>query len=374
MKGGQMPMHQRRLCIAGGGTGGHVFPALALADAARGRWSGLHVSFIGAERGLEARLLPERGEEVLLLSMHSVQGAGMAQKIRVLFWELPRAVLSIWAHWRSARPHLVVGVGGYASVAGVLAAVLRRIPVVLYEQNAIPGMVNRRLAPFCRSILVGFSRATRGLPAGKCVHSGNLVAAAIRGVRWQSHTRPHLIVLGGSQGAKVLNDTLPESCGLLRQSGHDFRVTHVAGSADRVSELQAAYDAAGVDAEVLDFCRDMPALYASADLMIGRAGAMSVCEAAAVGLPAVFIPLPHAADNHQYHNAAAVAEAGGAVLIEQHALSAGQLVGQLAGEIGRLLFDKALLEKMSRAALASQPRDSEARMLAVLARWLEVSA
>ncbi|MDQ6971817.1 MAG: glycosyltransferase, partial [Mariprofundaceae bacterium] len=157
MKGDQMSMRQQRLCIAGGGTGGHVFPALALADAARGRWSGLHVSFIGAERGLEARLLPERGEDVLLLTMHSVQGAGMAQKVRVLFWELPRAVLSIWAHWRSARPHLVVGVGGYASVAGVLAAVLRRIPVVLYEQNAIPGMVNRRLAPFCRSILVGFS-------------------------------------------------------------------------------------------------------------------------------------------------------------------------------------------------------------------------
>ncbi|MDQ6971478.1 MAG: glycosyltransferase, partial [Mariprofundaceae bacterium] len=215
----------------------------------------------------------------------------------------------------------------------------------------------------------GFSSAARCLPAGRCVHSGNLVAAAIRGVRWQAHTRPHLIVLGGSQGAKVLNDTLPESCALLRQSGRDFRVTHVAGAADRVSELQAAYDAAGVDAEVLDFCRDMPALYAGADLMIGRAGAMSVCEAAAVGLPTVFIPLPHAADNHQYYNAAAVAEAGGAVLIEQHALSA----GKLAGEVGRLLFDKALLEKMSRAALESQPRDSEARMLGVLGRWLEVS-
>ena len=136
------------LCIAGGGTGGHVMPALALADAARSKWPDLKVQFIGAERGLEARLLPERGESVLLLAMHGIKGAGLLQKIRVLGLELPKAVLSIRRSWKGARPDLLVGVGGYASVSGVLAALTASVPVVLYEQNAMPGLVNRRLARF----------------------------------------------------------------------------------------------------------------------------------------------------------------------------------------------------------------------------------
>jgi len=360
----------RQLCIAGGGTGGHVFPALALADAVRRRWPDTQVSFVGAQRGLEAKLLPERGEKVLLLTMHSVQGAGLAQKLRVLFWELPRAVLSIWRQWRPARPHLVVGVGGYASVAGVLAAFLRRIPVVLYEQNAVPGMVNRKLARFCRAVMLGFSDAAERLPKDKCEYTGNLVSTAIRHTKRQAQKRPHLIALGGSQGAQALNETLPDACRLLREAGHDFRVTHVAGSAERVPALVDAYAAAGVEASVLDFCSDMPALYAGADLMLARSGAMSVCEAAAVGLPSIFVPLPHAADNHQFFNATSLVAAGGAELIEQHSLSA----GRLAGVIGELLFDAVRLKKMSDAAGRAQPADSEDRMLTVLGRWLEVTA
>jgi len=360
----------RQLCIAGGGTGGHVFPALALADAVRRRWPDTQVSFIGAQRGMEAKLLPERGEQVLLLTMHSVQGAGIAQKLRVLFWELPCAVLSIWRQWRPARPHLVVGVGGYASVAGVLAAFLRRIPVVLYEQNAVPGMVNRRLARFCRAVMLGFSDAAARLPKDKCEFTGNLVSAAIRNCKRQAQKPPHLIVLGGSQGALALNEILPEACRLLREAGHDFRLTHVAGSTQRVPALVDAYAAAGVNASVLDFCCDMPALYAGADLMLARSGAMSVCEAAVVGLPSIFVPLPHAADNHQFYNAASLVAAGGAVLIEQHSLSA----GRLAGQIGEMLFDAPRLKGMSKAAQSAQPADSEDRMLAVLGRWLEVVA
>jgi len=360
----------RRLCIAGGGTGGHVFPALAVADAVRRRWPGAQVSFIGAQRGLEAKLLPERGEQVLLLGMHSVQGAGMMQKLRVLLWELPRAVLGIWLQWRPARPHLVVGVGGYASVAGVLAAFLRRVPVVLYEQNAVPGMVNRRLARFCRAIMLGFNDAVGFLPKDRCEYTGNLLSASIRNTRRHAQMPPHLIALGGSQGAQPLNEILPEACRLLRQAGHDFRVTHVAGSAARVPALVDAYATAGVDASVLDFCHDMPALYGGADMMLARSGAMSVCEAAAVGLPAIFVPLPHAADNHQFYNAASLVAAGGAVLIEQRRLSA----GFLAEQIGELLFDAQRLEKMSAAARGAQPADSEQRMLSVLGRWLEAAA
>ena len=359
-----------RLCIAGGGTGGHVFPALALADAVRRRWPRVEVSFVGAARGLEARLLPERGEKMLLLTMHSVQGAGLWQKLRVLAWELPRAVWRIRRDWRRARPHLVVGVGGYASVAGVLAGLLQRIPVVLYEQNAVAGMVNRELTPFCRSIMLGFADAAAGLPNARTEYTGNLVAASIRRLQWRAHEPPCLLVLGGSQGARVLNHLLPDACRILRENGRGFVVRHVAGAGDRVAALQQRYAEAGVEAMVVGFCEEMPAWYAEADLLLARAGAMTVCEAAAVGLPAVFVPLPHAADDHQRRNAEAVARQGGAVVLAEAELTPASLAGRLAD----LLFDQSRLRKMSAAARQALPRDSEQRMLDVLGSWLEAAA
>jgi len=359
------------LCIAGGGTGGHVFPALALADIARRHWPHLQVSFIGAERGLESRLLPERDEQALFLTIHSVQGAGFMQQLRVLLWELPRAILHIWKHWRGARPRLVVGVGGYASVAGVAAAILRRIPVVLYEQNAVAGLVNRKLACFSQGVLLGFTEAADGLPRKKCRHIGNLVPQSIRDVRWQSHTPPRLLVLGGSQGAQFMNETVPEACRILKRTGHVFTVTHVAGeAAGRVANIENIYHNIEVNAEVLGFCRDMPGLYAKGDLMIARAGAMSVSEAAVVGMPAIFVPLPHAADNHQYHNARSLASLGAAVLIDQESSDA----GILAGEIEKLLFDAKRLKSMSEAAVESVPEHGEEQLLGILGTWLETPA
>ncbi len=359
------------LCIAGGGTGGHVMPALALADAARRRWTGLEVEFIGAERGLEAKLLPERGEHVLLIAMHGVQGAGLWQKLRVLAWELPRAVWRIHRHWRRRRPRVVVGVGGYASVAGVAAAVLRRTPVILYEQNATPGMVNRRLAGWCERIMLGFPEAVARLPADKCVVTGNIVGPEITGIRWRPHSPPRLIVLGGSQGAAVLNRITPEACALLQRKGHTFTVTHVAGEGgSRTREVRAAYGRADVPATVLGFCRDMPALYESADLMIARAGAMTVTEAAVIGLPALFIPLPHAADDHQRHNAAALTGCGAAEMLDEHQISP----SILAGRIEALMFDEARLHAMHKAARNAACANAEARQLDVLAGWLEDAA
>ncbi len=355
------------LCIAGGGTGGHVFPALALADIVRRHWPHVQVSFIGAERGLEARLLPERGEAALFLTMHSVQGAGFMQQLRVLVWELPRAVLHIWKYWRAVRPQLVVGVGGYASVAGVVAAILRRIPVVLYEQNAVPGLVNRKLARFCQGILLGFAEAADTLPRGKCRHTGNLVPQAIQETHWQPHTPPGLIVLGGSQGAQFLNETVPAACRILKRAGHRFTVIHVAGDGSgRKKMLASAYHDAGIDAELLGFCRDMAGLYAKGDLMIARAGAMSVTEAAAVGMPAIFVPLPHAANAHQYYNARTLASRSAAVIIDQETATA----EVLASEIGKLLFNVRQLTSMSEAAAQSVPEQGEEKMLDMLGIWL----
>ena len=357
------------LCIAGGGTGGHVMPALALADAARHRWPELKVQFIGAERGLEARLLPERGESILLLAMHGIKGAGLLQKLRVLLWELPKAVRTIRRSWREQRPDLLVGVGGYASVSGVVAAIFSRIPVVLYEQNAMPGLVNRRLARFCNCIMLGFEAAARHL--GKkipVVATGNMVRHEIMQTGWQPHKPPRLLVLGGSQGARVLNELVPAACDMLAKEGRVFTISHVAGSDGEVlQQLIASYEQAGIDAEVLPFCSDMAGFYASGDLMIARAGAMTVSEAAACGMPCLFVPLPHAADDHQRHNAESLAGKGGARVLDQKQLTA----STLATEIDACLFDAEQLQQMSRAAAAEAPVEAHDRQLQVLATYLQ---
>jgi len=356
------------LCIAGGGTGGHVMPALALADAARARWPQLSVTFIGAERGLEATLLPARGEHVQLLAMHGVQGAGLMQRIRVLLWELPQAVITIRRQWRNQRPDLLVGVGGYASISGVCAALISRIPVVLYEQNAMPGLVNRTLARFTRTIMLGFAAASARLSGSvRRVVTGNIVRREIMATRWQPHTPPRLLVLGGSQGALALNRSVPEACRLLSREGRVFSVIHIAGR-DAAAQQQARdiYADAGIDAEVMPFCDDMAAFYGSGQLMVARAGAMTVSEAACVGMPTLFVPLPHAADDHQRHNAEALAADGAAVVLDQRELDA----EALAAQIDALLFDQQRLAGMSRAARAVAPDVAGQRQLDVLAEWL----
>ncbi len=358
------------LCIAGGGTGGHVMPALALADAARGRWPQLKVEFIGAERGLEARLLPEYGESVLLLAIHGVKGAGLLQKVRVLLWELPQAVRIIRRSWRDQRPDLLVGVGGYASVSGVVAALISRIPVVLYEQNAMPGLVNRQLARLCRNIMLGFEAAKKYLGSNvNSVVTGNIVRQSIVETQWQAHKPPCLLVLGGSQGARILNQTVPQACALLAEKGYVFSVKHIGGS-DEISlkQARAHYEQAGLKTDVMSFCDDMAAFYACGDLMIARAGAMTVGEAAICGMPSLFVPLPSAADDHQRHNAESLAQVEAACVLDQKFMTA----ATLAAEIEQYLFAPERLQKMSRAASAVAPHDAQQRQLDVLSDYLPI--
>ncbi len=357
-----------RLCIAGGGTGGHVMPALALADAARARWPQLSVSFIGAERGLEATLLPERGEQVQLLAMHGVKGAGLLQRVRVLLWELPQAVRLIRHNWQYERPDLLVGVGGYASISGVTAALISHIPVVLYEQNAMPGLVNRTLARFSRCIMLGFEAASDRLAGSvRRVVTGNVVRSNIAATRWQAHEPPRLLVLGGSQGARILNQTVPEACRLLAREGREFVVSHIVGADEAtLVQVRELYAQAEIKAEVLSFCDDMPDFYSHGSLMVARSGAMSVCEAACVGMPSLFVPLPHAADDHQRHNAEALAAVGAAVVLDQYSLD----VESLASQIEAHLFHQSKLSEMSQAACAAAPYDAQEKQLNVLAEFL----
>jgi len=343
-------------------------PALALADAARTRWPQLSVSFIGAERGLEAKLLPERGEKVQLLTMHGVKGAGVLQRLRVLLWELPQAVMSIRRAWQEERPDLLVGVGGYASISGVAAALLSRIPVVLYEQNATPGLVNRTLARFSDCIMLGFDAASSKLAGSvRRIVTGNVVRESIISTRWQAHVPPRLLVLGGSQGALMLNRLVPEACQLLAREGREFVVTHVVGGNDNMlQQVCGMYAEAGISAEVLPYCKDMAGFYGSGDLMVARAGAMTVSEAACTGMPTLFVPLPHAADDHQRHNAEALASAGAAIVLDQKNLDAELLAAELDG----YLFNQAGLEQMSQAACMAAPYTAQEKQLDVLAEYM----
>lgn len=359
---------RRLLCIAGGGTGGHVMPALVMAERSRASWPGLDVEFIGAERGLEAELLPGRGETVLLLRIHAVSGAGFWQRISVLGWELPAAVCRIsWHWWSSRRPDLVVAVGGYASVAAALTAILLRIPLVLYEQNAVAGMVNRRLARFCRKIMLGFAEASKSLPEGKCIYTGNIVSGDISSVQRQPHDPPRLLVLGGSQGAMFLNSEVPRACRLLARKGYIFSVFHIAGERPgTIKAVRAAYREANIKAEVVGFHNQMSSFYAQGDLLIARSGAMTVSEAAAAGMPSIFIPLPGAADNHQYHNAKALARAGGASILEQGRADA----IKLADVIRDHLAHPDILERMSQRARDWAPVNAWEQQSSVLSQWL----
>ncbi len=356
----------RTLVIAGGGTGGHLMPALALAEAVRARWPEVAVEFIGAQAGLEARLLPARNEQVLLLPMHGVKGSGAARTLRVLAWELPRAVARVLRAFARIRPALVVGFGGYASVAAVLAALLARVPVVLHEQNAQPGLVNRRLSGWVRLVMLGFAEARARLPRrARTVVTGNPVRAEIARVRWGAHEPPCLAVIGGSQGARTLNETVPQAC--ARLSGRSFSVVHVAGGREGEREaVERAYRETGIEAEVLGFCDDMAGLYRRASLVVARAGAMTVAELATVGMPAILVPYPYAADDHQRHNARVLADRGAAEILDEADLTAERLADRLRA----LLFDAAHLEAMSRAARSAMPEDAGARMLDALAPWL----
>ena len=360
------------LCIAGGGTGGHVMPALALADAVRNQMGDVDVNFIGATRGLEATLLPERGEDVLLLDMHAVQGVGLGQKIKVMLWELPKSVMQIRRVWKTNKPDVLVGVGGYASVAGVVAALLSRVPVVLYEQNAIPGLVNRVLYRFCKTMMLGFESATRHLQhrAQKAEVTGNVIRADVLDVVYQVQSKPCLLIVGGSQGAMFLNETVPLACKNLAKEGKDFRVIHLVGAGEgRIEAVQSIYASVGIEADVRAYTNDMASMFNQASLMIARAGAMTVCEAAAIGMPSLFVPLPWAADNHQYYNALSMKEAGAAGIIKQKTCD----VARLTREIGAVLFNPSRLESMSQAGKDVSIRDAGIQQVNVLKPWLAVN-
>jgi UDP-N-acetylglucosamine--N-acetylmuramyl-(pentapeptide) pyrophosphoryl-undecaprenol N-acetylglucosamine transferase len=333
--------------IAGGGTGGHVFPALALADELVRALPDASVLFIGSAGGLEGQLVPQHGYDLELLPSRKLRGAGAVDRLAALS-RLPLAVLSAGRALRRHLPDVVVGLGGFNSAPVVLAATATRVPVVLLEQNAVPGVTNRLLAHLSTRVVIAFRRAAHHLPADRSVLLGNPVRRSVAELARQPLERgngpPCLLVLGGSQGASPVNALVLAAAPVLKQAFPDLRMIHQAGPADADTAARR-YAELGVDAEVIAFIDDMAGVYRRADLVVGRSGATTLAELAIVGLPAVLIPYPHAADDHQAENAAELVEAGAAIMVRQETLNGPDLGRKLVA----LLSDRERLQSMGAA-------------------------
>ena len=301
----------RPVMVAAGGTGGHIYPALVVAAELRRR--GLSLLWLGNADGMEARLSKQHGYQFLPLRALPIRGKGVLAKIMALGFLL-YSVLRAMCYFRKYKPALLLGMGGYASAAGGVAAWLWRVPLCLHEQNAIPGMTNRWLAPLATVVMEAYQGS---FPVGrKAMHTGNpvrseLVAPATRG---KGGTPGRILLLGGSQGSVVLNKVMPQAWQIIRQR-MELRLRHQSG-ANWCSEVSAAY---GSDSavQVCGYIDDMAAALAEADLVVCRAGAMTLAEASAVGLPAVIVPYRLAADDHQNANAACMVAANAAEVIPE---------------------------------------------------------
>ena len=348
-----------KLLLAGGGTGGHLFPAVALAEQLRHENSAGEVLFVGTERGLESRLLPELGWPLRTIPMSGWAGLGFAARLRTL-GGLVKSLGQSRRIIRDFRPDVVVGVGGYASVPVLLAARLGGVPYLIHEQNAWPGLANRLLGRWARRVCVSFNEAGKAFRRAPVVLTGNPVRAAMESCPELPKGTPQLLVFGGSHGARAINRVMVAALPQLEHWRGMLQIIHQAGS-NEVDTVREGYRAAGwPEVAVVPFITDMAEAYARASLVVCRAGATTLAELTACGRPAVLIPYPFAANNHQMLNAAALASRGAAIMIEERDLKAEEL-GLL---IDGLLTDRARLVSMSATARSLAQRGAAARLLA----------
>lgn len=352
--------------IMAGGTGGHIFPGLAVAAALRAR--DVPVLWLGAHGGMENRLVPEHHIDMRTLPVRGLRGKGFAQRIAAP-WMLLRAGIAAWRALRDIHPRSVLSLGGYVAGPGGIAAWLQRRPLLVHEQNRVAGLTNRVLARCARKVMAGFPDA---FPAARHAEwTGNPVRAEIASLpapaqRFAGRSgRPRLLVLGGSLGARTLNLGVPDALALIPEQRRP-EVLHQCGNA-HVEATRAAYARAGVEARVEPFLADMAAAYAWADLVVCRAGALTLAELAAAGLGAILLPFPHAVDDHQTKNAEGFVAAGAAELVQDRDFDA----SRFAGRLERLLRDADKRLAMANAARTLAKPDAAAT---IAARCLEVAA
>ncbi len=359
-------MSSIRVLIAGGGTGGHIIPALAIADALRDGPGGAELLFLGTPRGLESRLVPQAGYSLELIEVGQLKNVSLSTRLRTLA-DLPRAVLKARTLLQTFKPDVVVGVGGYASGPAMAAAVLGGVPTLAFEPNAAPGLANRIVGRWVSAAAVNFA------PAARFFRNAEVTGIPVRDVFFHLPARkpgasPHLLVFGGSQGARALNQAVPRILASLLEAVPGLTILHQAG-ARAATETEAAFLATGADParwRVAAFLDDMPLQFAGADLVLARSGASTVAELCAAAKPSLLVPFPLAADDHQRRNAEVLAAAGAAAVLIESELTPEQLLATLTG----LLRSPRELEEMGQRArtLARQDaRDGIARRIRELA-------
>jgi UDP-N-acetylglucosamine--N-acetylmuramyl-(pentapeptide) pyrophosphoryl-undecaprenol N-acetylglucosamine transferase len=342
-----------RVVIAGGGTGGHVFPGIAVARELLARRPDAQVSFAGTARGIESRVMPREGFALDLIRSAGLKGKSLADRVRGASL-LPLGLADAWRIVSRRRPHLAIGVGGYSSGPVVLVAALRGIPTMLLEQNAVPGLTNRLLAPVVRAAAVTFD-STRGFFGSKAFVSGNPVRPeffAAAGQFKESSVDEHasitqVLVFGGSQGAHAINLAMVEAAAELAAGGPPLHLVHQTGERD-VEMVRAGYRQAGIPADVEPFLDDMGRRIGRADLIVCRAGSTTLAEITAAGKAALLIPLPTATDDHQRRNAEALSATGAAEVLLQRDMT-GKVLAQ---RIRALAADPARRSRMASAARA----------------------
>jgi UDP-N-acetylglucosamine--N-acetylmuramyl-(pentapeptide) pyrophosphoryl-undecaprenol N-acetylglucosamine transferase len=331
-----------RVVLAGGGTGGHVIPALAIAQELK-RSHDADLLFIGTPRGMENRLVPAAGFELRLVEVGALKNVSLVTRLKTSL-DLPRAIWNSRRMLAEFRPDVVIGVGGYASGPAMAAAILRGVPTIAFEPNFVPGFANRMVAHWVSAAAVHFEETCKYFP--NCHVTGVPVRPSFFQIPLKSPGRePTLLVFGGSQGARAINDAMVDSLSGLRQRAPALHIVHQTGERD-FERVSLAYAQSNVSSEVHRFIDDMPGMFARADLLVCRSGASTVGEITAAGKPAIFVPFPRAADDHQNVNARALERAGAAVVVEESKLESAYLVDTITA----LIDDHARLQRMSAAA------------------------
>ncbi|MBT9330346.1 undecaprenyldiphospho-muramoylpentapeptide beta-N-acetylglucosaminyltransferase [Acidipila sp. 4G-K13] len=351
-----------RVVIAGGGTGGHIIPALAIADELKSAFAA-EMLFIGSPRGLESRLVPQAGYRLELIQVGQLKNVSLMTRARTLL-DLPLGIMRCMRLLRDFHPHAVVGVGGYASGPAMGAAILERIPALAFEPNAAPGLANRLVGRWVTGAAVNFA------PAARYFRHAQVTGIPVRSEFFRLTPRlaaepPHLLVFGGSQGARVLNTILPKIAAPLLDAVPGLTILHQAGARHAETTL-AAYEASGAPPErwqVHAFLDDMPRRFEAADLVLARSGASTVAELCAAGKPAVLVPFPQAADDHQRKNAEVMAGAGAAKMLIEADLTPSLLEATLR----ELLDNAAALAAMGERARSLAHPDAALRIAAMVA-------
>jgi UDP-N-acetylglucosamine--N-acetylmuramyl-(pentapeptide) pyrophosphoryl-undecaprenol N-acetylglucosamine transferase len=331
-----------RAILAGGGTGGHVIPALAIARELQSRYQA-QILFIGTSRGIENRLVPAAGFDLKLIEVGALKNVSLAIRLKT-FIALPRAISAAKKMLREFKPDVVIGVGGYASGPAMIAAQRLKIPTLAFEPNLVPGLANRVVARKVEGAAVHFAETAKYFANAK------VTGVPVRPEFFTIPARaadapPSLLVFGGSQGAAAINTAVIGALPEIKAAVPNLKIVHQTGEKE-LAATQAGYESAGLPAEVSAFITDMPRAFADADLVVCRSGASTVAEITAAGKPVIFIPFPRAADDHQTKNAQALEKAGAAILIPQSQLNS----HVLAKQITSLLQDRNRLAAMSVAS------------------------